>query len=70
MYLVATLDGKQIFVTGHSEYDPLSLKWEYDRDVGKGMDVEVPKNYFPTMIPSAHHPQSGGHTPIYYSRIG
>lgn len=47
VYLVATRDGKQIFVTGHSEYDPLSLKWEYDRDVAKGMEVEVPKNYFP-----------------------
>ncbi|MCC3381705.1 homoserine O-succinyltransferase [Paenibacillus farraposensis] len=47
VYLIATRDGKQIFVTGHSEYDPLSLKWEYDRDVAKGMEVEVPKNYFP-----------------------
>lgn len=47
VYLVATRDGKQIFVTGHSEYDPFSLKWEYDRDVAKGMEVEVPKNYFP-----------------------
>ncbi|WP_025682352.1 homoserine O-acetyltransferase MetA [Paenibacillus maysiensis] len=51
VYLVATRDGKQIFVTGHSEYDPLSLKWEYDRDVAKGMDIEVPKNYFPNNDP-------------------
>lgn len=47
VYLVATRDGKQIFVAGHSEYDPLSLKWEYDRDVAKGLDIDVPKNYFP-----------------------
>ncbi|MGG4220285.1 homoserine O-succinyltransferase [Paenibacillus jamilae] len=51
VYLVATLDGKQIFVTGHSEYDPLSLKWEYDRDVAKGLNVDVPKNYFPNDDP-------------------
>ncbi|WP_037283158.1 homoserine O-acetyltransferase MetA [Saccharibacillus sacchari] len=47
VYLVATKDGKQIFATGHSEYDPFSLKWEYDRDIAKGLDVAVPKHYFP-----------------------
>lgn len=51
VYLVATLDGKQIFVTGHSEYDPLSLKWEYDRDIAKGLDIDVPKNYYPNDDP-------------------
>jgi len=57
IYLVATLDGKQIFVTGHSEYDPFSLKWEYDRDVAKGLEVAIPKHYYPnddpTRIPPA-----------------
>lgn len=52
IYLVATKDGRQIFVTGHSEYDPLTLKWEYDRDVAKGMDIATPKNYFPNDDPS------------------
>lgn len=52
VYLVATKDGKQIFVTGHSEYDPLTLKWEYDRDVNKGMDIAIPKNYFPKDDPT------------------
>ncbi|MHA6483152.1 homoserine O-acetyltransferase MetA [Paenibacillus sp. strain BS8-2] len=47
IYIVASRDGKQIFVTGHSEYDPNSLKYEYDRDIAKGMDVELPRNYFP-----------------------
>lgn len=47
IYIVASRDGKQIFVTGHSEYDPTSLKYEYDRDVAKGMKVELPRNYFP-----------------------
>ncbi|MBT2292865.1 homoserine O-succinyltransferase [Paenibacillus albidus] len=56
IYLVATLDGKQIFVTGHSEYDPFSLKWEYDRDVLKGMDVPVPKHYYPNDDPERTPP--------------
>ncbi len=56
MYLIATKDGKQIFVTGHSEYDPLSLKWEYDRDVAKGMDVALPKHYFPKDDPDRTPP--------------
>ncbi len=39
--------GRMIFVTGHSEYDPSTLKEEYQRDLKKGLDVAVPKNYFP-----------------------
>lgn len=54
LYLVASKNGKQIFVTGHSEYDPLTLKWEYDRDVNKGMDVAIPKNYYPNDDPANH----------------
>jgi homoserine O-succinyltransferase/O-acetyltransferase len=46
IYLVASRDLKRIFVTGHSEYDPLTLKLEYDRDVAKGLDIKIPKNYF------------------------
>jgi homoserine O-succinyltransferase/O-acetyltransferase len=52
VYIAATKDGKKIFVTGHSEYDPETLKWEYDRDIQKGMDVPIPKNYFPKDDPS------------------
>lgn len=52
IYLVATRDGKQIFVSGHSEYDPESLKWEYDRDVAKGMEIELPVNYYPNDDPT------------------
>ncbi|MFF2091897.1 homoserine O-succinyltransferase [Paenibacillus sp. NPDC058174] len=47
VYIVASKDGRQIFVSGHSEYDPLSLKFEYDRDKAKGLAIDVPKNYFP-----------------------
>ncbi|HEX3012629.1 MAG TPA: homoserine O-succinyltransferase, partial [Syntrophomonadaceae bacterium] len=32
---------------GHPEYDPLTLKAEYDRDVNKGLQIQIPKNYFP-----------------------
>lgn len=46
VYIVGTKNGKQIFVTGHSEYDPLTLKGEYDRDIEKGLDIDIPKNYF------------------------
>lgn len=52
VYLVASRDGKHIFVTGHSEYDPLTLKAEYDRDVDKGIDICIPKNYYPNDDPS------------------
>ncbi len=46
VYIVKTQGGRQIFVTGHSEYDPLTLKAEYDRDVSKGLNIKVPQNYF------------------------
>ncbi|WP_094547327.1 homoserine O-acetyltransferase MetA [Petroclostridium xylanilyticum] len=46
IYIVATNDGRQIFVTGHSEYDPLTLKGEYERDINKGLNIAIPKNYF------------------------
>lgn len=52
VYIVASDDGKQIFVTGHSEYDSTSLKWEYDRDKAKGLRIDVPRNYFPQDDPS------------------
>jgi homoserine O-succinyltransferase len=47
LYILATKDGRHIFVTGHSEYDPLTLKSEYDRDVNKGLPIHVPQNYYP-----------------------
>ena len=47
VYLIISKDKKQIFVTGHSEYDPYTLKEEYLRDLKKGLEVEMPVNYFP-----------------------
>jgi homoserine O-succinyltransferase len=47
VYAVSDMKGRQIFLTGHSEYDPLTLKHEYDRDIERGLDIVVPQNYFP-----------------------
>ncbi len=52
IYIVASKDGRHTFVTGHSEYDPLTLKGEYDRDLGKGLSIGLPANYFPGDDPS------------------
>jgi len=47
VYLVASSDGRQVFVTGHLEYDPLTLKEEYERDLQKGLPIKPPVHYFP-----------------------
>jgi len=52
VYIVKAREGRQIFITGHSEYDPLMLKSEYDRDIAKGLDIDVPRNYFPNDDPT------------------
>lgn len=46
-YIIADRTNRQIFITGHAEYDRDTLKNEYLRDVEKGIDIDVPKNYFP-----------------------
>jgi homoserine O-succinyltransferase len=46
VYVVASKNVKQIFVTGHSEYDKNTLKKEYTRDKEKGLEIGVPINYF------------------------
>lgn len=45
--LCMTLDGKQIFVMGHLEYDRMTLDQEYKRDLSKGLPIHLPKNYYP-----------------------
>jgi len=52
VYIVATRDNRQVFVTGHSEYDPLTLKAEYDRDVKLGLPIAIPRNYYPNDDPT------------------
>lgn len=50
-YLIKSKDNRHVFATGHSEYDALTLKQEYDRDKSKGLPIELPKNYFPENNP-------------------
>jgi homoserine O-succinyltransferase len=52
VYLVASEDSRQIFVTGHPEYDRGTLQAEYERDVARRLPIAVPRNYFPGDDPS------------------
>ena len=45
--ILVSHDGKKIFVLGHLEYDRMTLDSEYKRDKAKGLDIEVPENYYP-----------------------
>ncbi|MCL2022741.1 MAG: homoserine O-succinyltransferase [Oscillospiraceae bacterium] len=47
VFLVADWDCRQFFAMGHAEYDRDTLKAEYERDIAKGLDIAVPRNYFP-----------------------
>lgn len=47
VFAVKSLDSRQLFITGHPEYDRDTLALEYRRDVDKGLDISVPQNYFP-----------------------
>lgn len=47
LYAISTKNGRQIFITGHSEYDAETLKREYMRDKNLGLPIDVPVNYFP-----------------------
>ena len=51
-YLIIAEEGKNIFVTGHPEYDTLTLDQEYKRDLDKGIDPEIPCNYYPDNDPT------------------
>lgn len=52
VYIAGSKGGKQFFVTGHSEYDALTLHEEYMRDLDKGLDIKMPENYYPGNDPS------------------
>lgn len=52
VYIVSDKAGRNLYITGHSEYDPFTLKAEYDRDVNKGLPIHVPKNYYPNDDPT------------------
>ncbi len=51
VFLAMAQEGRQIFVMGHPEYDRVTLDKEYKRDVAKGLEIEVPKNYYPDNNP-------------------
>ena len=52
IYAIANLEKRQFFITGHAEYDPYTLKNEYERDLKAGLNPKIPKNYFPNDNPS------------------
>lgn len=54
--IIATRDARQVFVTGHCEYDRLTLADEYQRDVERGLSPQIPQHYFPGDDPDALPP--------------
>ena len=52
VYAMSTENGRQIFITGHSEYDADTLNKEYKRDIAAGKEIDIPKNYFPNDDPT------------------
>lgn len=68
LYIAATRDRRQLFVTGHCEYDADTLSREYFRDVDKGLPIAVPENYFPNDDPSLEPPLTWrAHAMLLYS---
>jgi len=51
VFIATAREGRDIYVTGHLEYDPLTLDREYKRDIAKGLSIEIPKNYYPNDDP-------------------
>ena len=45
-------EGREFYITGHSEYSPLTLDFEYKRDLEKGLKPHIPDNYYPNNDPS------------------
>lgn len=68
VYAVMTDQGRQVFITGHSEYDGDTLKNEYLRDKSQGLEIDVPVNYFPDDDPSREPPVTWrSHANLLYS---
>lgn len=67
-YVISADGGKQIFVTGHSEYDAETLKGEYFRDRSAGILTDIPENYFPDNDPALAPPNTWrAHANLLYS---
>jgi homoserine O-succinyltransferase len=54
VYMVMSRGGREIFITGHSEYSPYTLDSEYKRDTGKGFPINMPENYYRDNDPAKH----------------
>ncbi|MDR0569583.1 MAG: homoserine O-succinyltransferase [Spirochaetaceae bacterium] len=52
VFIATAREGREIYVTGHLEYDPLTLDREYRRDLAKGLDIAIPQNYYPENNPA------------------
>ncbi|MCI8767226.1 MAG: homoserine O-succinyltransferase [Ruminococcus sp.] len=52
VFLCMAKEGRQIFVMGHPEYDRMTLDSEYKRDLGKGLEIHMPVNYYPGNDPN------------------
>jgi homoserine O-succinyltransferase len=52
VFIATARNAREIYITGHLEYDPLTLDGEYRRDLAKGLSIEPPKNYYPDNDPS------------------
>lgn len=52
VFLCMAKEGRQIFVMGHPEYDRMTLDSEYKRDLGKGLEIQMPVNYYPGNDPN------------------
>ncbi|MDR3170469.1 MAG: homoserine O-succinyltransferase [Treponema sp.] len=52
VFIVTAREGREIYVTGHLEYDPLTLDREYRRDISKGLPIATPRNYYPDDNPA------------------
>lgn len=68
VFMVMSKDGKQIMVTGHLEYDATTLAQEYERDLAKGLEIDMPENYFPGNNPDNRPPNNWrSHTHLLFS---
>ncbi|MDR0600920.1 MAG: homoserine O-succinyltransferase [Treponema sp.] len=52
LFIVTAREGREIYVTGHLEYDPLTIDREYRRDLSRGLSIDIPENYYPQDDPS------------------
>ena len=70
VYAVSAQKGKQIFITGHSEYDANTLAEEYFRDLKSGEKIEIPKTILRTIIPKIRRPFRGERTQTCFFQTG